>query len=53
MCNLEKYSISDCKVTNFQSITEIFLEFFSKNDDFRCSLTTFLYLCTTKKGKMI
>ena len=48
MCNLEKYSISDCKVTNFQSITKIFRDFFSKNDEIRPILGFFLYLCTTK-----
>ena len=43
--------ISDCKVTNFQPITEIFLGFFSKFCDFSRSLPIFLYLCTTKSIK--
>ena len=48
MCDLENYSISDCKVTNFQSITKIFLVFFSKNHKNHHFLAVFLYLCTTK-----
>ena len=43
--------VSDCKVTNFQKITEIFKGFFSKKDDFLLSLAAFLYLCTTKSRK--
>ena len=47
MCDLENYSISDCKVTNFQSIMKIFRDFFSKNDENSPILAFFLYLCTT------
>ena len=42
----------DCKVTNFQSITEIFPDFFSKIMKFDVLFPSFLYLCSRKRAKL-
>ena len=42
----------DCKVTNFQSITEIFLVFFVYFIKFDVLFPSFLYLCSRKRGKL-
>ena len=39
----------DCKVTNFQSITEIFPDFFSKFMKFDVLFPSFLYLCNENR----